>query len=1663
MKKVLSILIVLTMLLSCMCVPVYAALDPTVIADNVFTSDESSVDDYNVTSGYKLNDSNGIEYPWGKTGSYDIIAKEKTTGNDFLMQYIMQTGFNNSYAYFNYVDSKNYSAIYFMNPLKVVNVSDGKATEVYSKADSTNRNGVRRTVKLSRSNGMLKLIENDKLLFENVEDENAINGKFGVKFVNSVGYLKSIKVSDLLHITDINVSEKNTHRISDDIFAMFDYALEADTVNTDNVYLTTESGKVDTDTYSVSQNEDNQIVISFSEPLKYDTAYTLVLSERLYVQNSDHGFCEDKEIRFATEPYPFTSQLKTEAVDDGIETWVEIENNFYSEKDVYTLIEGTDSDGRTVDTIIPEKLTVNDVTASSQTVTLPEAAENISHFVWDEKMHKAFPEITDYPNSDDFSAEVLVTGDNVKISGVVPSAESGKTVTFIMGNVDEAVSLDAQLSKASQAVSTDDGAFIIEFPVSNADVSGTYSYMIGGDDFKNPYENSFYYASAYDKNEIVKDINAVCVDSELTDEEKIQQIAGVIQSNEDKLTLNSELYKAVDVNDIAGLILNKYSDGEFNEEDGAVEFRRVIDVVSIISAYNSGKTDVLTDAELNFTNEDIYSFNEYDEKNKTTASEVYKDLSQQAKQAVLDAVTNNSYTDIEEIYSDFVRAVVVNAVKGIDGTGHIRALLESNAEFCGMNIQGYFELKNTGEIDARLADSEFVTISELEALINSMVEGTDSSIINYDFSQSNKSINWEIINETSTASFGGEKLTLSSVSSMGIITKDKYSSPVDLSVTLYYHFNQARVIFAYQDSKNYCYIEYNGGAGTVKKVVDGTTEEIKAFSNPVSSLTYANITTLITVKPDSKIDAKLIKGDVEFALFNDLQDEAFAKAGGFGAQMVSATGNISKVEAREYPTVKESNINDEFLVNSNAEFEFNHALNADTVNSDSVTVKDRNGNEVLADVSLNDNKVILDFIAPLEYKQKYTVTFDKSITLKNRSCQMMDDESYSFKTQNSPIDIINVFAVVNNTEVYKEDTTFTNGDVTECLKQYGGENVDVYVEITNKTSASGAILILSLVDQNGKIRDIKNVNIALPTGEASSTETVALKLPSDVADGYRIEYMIIEASDSMKLLYPYSDMVQITSGSKTLDYTLANDVLTVSGMADDVKAGGKVGIAIYSPDGAVTASETAVTDVNGKYIVNVPINYSLFAQSGDYTVKASGKLLNGVKSTTVYIANPDAKKSAIAEINDSLGETQMLGLITKHTKALGFDSFKKSGTDNPFNIIDKSELAKLMQNRIDSKDMFETDSEEINEFVILTSLICAYNQGLSDYLYGKDGEFLASDILNFTEADTGKINAYSIYESSLTDAGRKAVRDGLLNGKCESKADLIKLFIQQVIISAVNNYKEDGYGHINGLLLNNGEAAGLNLTKYKKLSKTADTDIKICRANVKTIDDINKILKNITTDSNNEGGGGTPGVGGSSNGFGSGGGAKGSNVNVVTNQTVAGFADMNGFEWASEAVKTLNEKGIISGRGNNSFDPSGKLTREEFAKILVLAFNLKSDEAASLPFEDINGSEWFAEYVKAAYSSGIIKGVSDSHFGTGATVTRQDAATMLYRALNAESSDDSVLDSYQDGSKTADYAREAISYMINSGYMNGVNETTLAPTDITNRAQIAVLVYRIIK
>ncbi|OMD44138.1 S-layer homology domain-containing protein [Paenibacillus odorifer] len=56
---------------------------------------------------------------------------------------------------------------------------------------------------------------------------------------------------------------------------------------------------------------------------------------------------------------------------------------------------------------------------------------------------------------------------------------------------------------------------------------------------------------------------------------------------------------------------------------------------------------------------------------------------------------------------------------------------------------------------------------------------------------------------------------------------------------------------------------------------------------------------------------------------------------------------------------------------------------------------------------------------------------------------------------------------------------------------------------------------------------------------------------------------------------------------------------------------------------------------------------------------------------------------------------------------------------------------------------------------------------------------------------------------------------------------------------------------------------------------------------------------------------------------------------------IASFKDMSSVsEWAKQAVSELKAKGILDGKGDNNFDPRGKVTRAEIAKLLYGIINL---------------------------------------------------------------------------------------------------------------------------
>lgn len=173
------------------------------------------------------------------------------------------------------------------------------------------------------------------------------------------------------------------------------------------------------------------------------------------------------------------------------------------------------------------------------------------------------------------------------------------------------------------------------------------------------------------------------------------------------------------------------------------------------------------------------------------------------------------------------------------------------------------------------------------------------------------------------------------------------------------------------------------------------------------------------------------------------------------------------------------------------------------------------------------------------------------------------------------------------------------------------------------------------------------------------------------------------------------------------------------------------------------------------------------------------------------------------------------------------------------------------------------------------------------------------------------------------------------------------------------------------------------------------------------------------------------------------------------------FNDMSNYEWAEEAVTELLRLDVISESEDKNFNPSKNITREEFVKLVVCALGIETEEKIS-GFSDVAEGAWYYKYIAAAEKAGIVNGDGKS-FGIGTFITREDMATILYRAVSSKLSSNSESDIFADNDMISDYAKEAVYAMRNSGIINGVGENNFMPKSNATRAESAKMIYELIK
>ncbi|RAU92957.1 hypothetical protein DQG13_26690 [Paenibacillus sp. YN15] len=175
------------------------------------------------------------------------------------------------------------------------------------------------------------------------------------------------------------------------------------------------------------------------------------------------------------------------------------------------------------------------------------------------------------------------------------------------------------------------------------------------------------------------------------------------------------------------------------------------------------------------------------------------------------------------------------------------------------------------------------------------------------------------------------------------------------------------------------------------------------------------------------------------------------------------------------------------------------------------------------------------------------------------------------------------------------------------------------------------------------------------------------------------------------------------------------------------------------------------------------------------------------------------------------------------------------------------------------------------------------------------------------------------------------------------------------------------------------------------------------------------------------------------------------------------FADLAG-HWAAKDIQLLSGKGIIDGIADNRFAPEGILTRAEIAALLARAAGLEEKALSGGGMTDVRADDWYAGYVQAAVSAGLIDGYEDGTFRAETPVTREELAVLLTRALalagRPADGSGSTAAAFTDGSSISGWAKDAVRAAQAAGLVNGLEDGSFRPQAQATRAEAAVMIKR---
>ena len=180
------------------------------------------------------------------------------------------------------------------------------------------------------------------------------------------------------------------------------------------------------------------------------------------------------------------------------------------------------------------------------------------------------------------------------------------------------------------------------------------------------------------------------------------------------------------------------------------------------------------------------------------------------------------------------------------------------------------------------------------------------------------------------------------------------------------------------------------------------------------------------------------------------------------------------------------------------------------------------------------------------------------------------------------------------------------------------------------------------------------------------------------------------------------------------------------------------------------------------------------------------------------------------------------------------------------------------------------------------------------------------------------------------------------------------------------------------------------------------------------------------------------------------------------NRKATDFRDFDKSAWYAEAVSAAVDNGLLYGKSATVIDPNGDMTRAEMAAIINRSFGCY--KAADISqYKDVAKSKWYYKDVAMAVQMGTYNGRSASSMAPDAPISRQEAMTVVARALELDydSYSKTDLSVFSDRSEISNWALPYVRAMVGADYIHGRGKV-LAPLDNITRAEFAQIFANII-